>query len=147
VNNFIFNILQKAKQVRDFVLTQGPAALDSTAEGLKRFAEFISVASQFLKTYPGQVVAGKNLVDHDDPRLADDLAELRQIRDELAGAADQPKHGTAPTVGGTPLPDHRATVASDAMSYIDEVLAKAGRSNRPEPDRRPKPAPKPSPGT
>jgi hypothetical protein len=127
---FLFNLLQKAKQVRDFVVTQGPVTINTTADYLEVVVGQMRSFAAYLAQFPGQVVEVARAPGSVGTDAHDYLTEIKKIRDEVANAptASAQQGGTTPHRQHSGLAGSatRGVVAAALVELCDNVLHKSG---------------------
>lgn len=124
MNAYLFNFLQKLKQVRDLVMDAGPGTLRNLAETLRRVAEAADNVGAYIEGLgptAAMAVAGPG----GSETAQTYLAEIQQIQGELRGLLNQPEAAAAPVdPAQAGLMDWLNKINPDTKKFIVGLLEK-----------------------
>lgn len=144
MENYLFNLVQKFRQVRDYMVQQGPATLRSAAGLLGNIQQAMQTAADYLEQVGPLVQFAPGSGHVDSTKAQEYLKELQAIRSELQAKqaeaekqvavfeADRQKElGVGVNAGlmdwlGKVDPSTQSTLLSLAVSVLTKVLLKSG---------------------
>lgn len=136
MNAYLFNLLQKLRQVRDEVLAQGPGDLRSLSAMLARASELAIQVAQYIENL-GPSAAAVTAGEGSQAQVGQYLTEIQNIQGELQAFVGQQQPEPAAAPGGGEQnslmdwinkinPDTRKMITDIVLKLITGALLKSG---------------------